>query len=228
MVNYHDALIEGRFIGRYKRFFVDIDVGGETITAHCANTGRMTGLLYEGSRVWFRRQPPGLKLKFSWELVEVHSGLACINTSRVNELMASTDLSLWIPDVMFVRREPTVGTHRLDLQLTRGDRPVYVEIKSVTLCEDEGLGLFPDAPSQRAIQHVNLLADMATIGLETHLFFIAMHTGIREVATHRVLDPAFSDACLRARDAGVGMHAFGTEITSCSIQLADEIFLQLD
>ncbi|HBX26688.1 MAG TPA: DNA/RNA nuclease SfsA [Gammaproteobacteria bacterium] len=228
MINYHDALIEGRLIGRYKRFFVDIDVGGETITAHCANTGRMTGLLYEGSRVWFRRQPPGRKLEFSWELVEVHTGLACINTSRVNELLASTDLSFWIPDVMLVRREPTVGKHRFDLQLNRGDRSVYVEIKSVTFCEDEGLGLFPDAPSQRAIQHVNLLADMATNGLETHLVFVAMHTGIREVTPHRALDPAFADACLKARDSGVIMHAFGTEITPSKIQLADKIFLRLD
>ena len=228
MINYHDALIEGRLIGRYKRFFVDIDVGEEIITAHCANTGRMTGLLHEGSKVWFRRQPPARKLEFAWELIEVHTGLACINTSRANELLASTDLSLWIPDVTLVRREPTVGTHRFDLQLSRGDGLVYVEIKSVTLCEDGGLGLFPDAPSHRALQHVNLLADMAASGLETHLVFVAMHTGIREVAPHRVLDPAFADACLKARDAGVVLHALGTEISPYSIRLAEVISLRLD
>ena len=63
MINYHDALIEGRLIRRYKRFFVDIDVGEEIITAHCGNTGRMTGLLCEGSKVWFRRQPPGTETR---------------------------------------------------------------------------------------------------------------------------------------------------------------------
>lgn len=228
MIDYHDALIEGRLIGRYKRFFVDIDIGEEIITAHCANTGRMTGLLCEGSKVWFRRQPPGRKLEFAWELVEVHAGLACINTSRANELLASTELSLWIPGATFVRREPTIGTHRFDLQLSRGGRLIYAEIKSVTLCKDDGLGLFPDAPSQRAIQHVNLLADMAENGFETHLVFVAMHTGIREVAPHRVLDPAFADACLRARDAGVVLHALGTEISPHSIHLAEVISLRLD
>ncbi len=228
MINYHDALIEGRLIRRYKRFFVDIDVGEEIITAHCGNTGRMTGLLCEGSKVWFRRQPPGRKLEFAWELVEIQNGLACINTSRANELLASTDLSLWIPDVMLVRREPTVGTHRFDLQLSRGDQLVYVEIKSVTLCEDGGLGLFPDAPSQRAIKHVNLLADMAANGLETHLVFVAMHTGIREIAPHRTLDPAFADACLKAHNAGVVLEALGTEITPHNIQLAESISLRLE
>ena len=228
MINYHDALVEGRLIRRYKRFFVDIDVGDEIITAHCGNTGRMTGLLYEGSKVWFRRQPPGRKLEFAWELVEIHTGLACVNTSRANELLASTDLSLWIPDVTLVRREPTVGTHRFDLELSRGDRLVYVEIKSVTLCEDKGLGLFPDAPSQRATKHLNLLADMAANGLETHLVFVAMHMGIREVAPHRMLDPDFADACLKARNAGVVLHALGTEITRNNIQLAGLISLRLD
>ena len=101
MINYQDALIEGRLISRYKRFFVDIDVGEEIITAHCGNTGRMTGLIVRVQRSGFVEQPPGRKLEFAWELVEIHNGLACINTSRANELLASTDLSLWIPDVTF-------------------------------------------------------------------------------------------------------------------------------
>ncbi|MGB1849547.1 MAG: DNA/RNA nuclease SfsA, partial [Litorivicinaceae bacterium] len=87
MIDYQATLIEGRLISRYKRFFADIDTGDGVITAHCANTGRMTGLLEKGSRVWFRKQPPGRKLVFSWELVEVASGMACINTARANDLL---------------------------------------------------------------------------------------------------------------------------------------------
>ena len=149
MIDYQATLIEGRLISRYKRFFADIDTGDGVITAHCANTGRMTGLIEEGSRVWFRKQPSGRKLGFAWELVEVSSDMACINTTRANELLSSTDLSFLIPGVSFFRREPKVGSHRLDLELSREGQPVYVEIKSVTLCEDQGVGLFPDAPSER-------------------------------------------------------------------------------
>ena len=82
----------------------------------------------------------GEKLGFAWELVETPSGMACINTARANELLSLTDLSRWIPEVTFVRREPTVGSHRFDLELSRNGKPVYVEIKSVTLCGDWGVG----------------------------------------------------------------------------------------
>lgn len=123
----------------------------------------------------------------------------------------------------FVRREPKVGSHRFDLELSRNGKPVYVEIKSVTLCGDRGTGLFPDAPSERATQHVNLLADMTSDGIETHLVFVAMHTGIQSVSPYRQLDGAFADACRRARDFGVTFHALGTEITPQYIRLAREI-----
>ena len=73
----------------------------------------------------------------------------------------------------------------------------------------------------------NLLADMAASGLETHLVFVAMHTGIREVAPHRVLDPAFADACLKAHDAGVVLHALGTKF-AIYIRLAEAISLRLE
>ena len=223
MLEYQDPLSEGRLISRYKRFFADIDTSDGVITAHCANTGRMTGLLDQGSRVWFRQQPPGRKLGFAWELAEAPSGMACINTARANELLSLADLSRWIPEVTFVRREPKVGSHRFDLELSRNGKPVYVEIKSVTLCGDRGTGLFPDAPSERATQHVNLLADMTSDGIETHLVFVAMHTGIQSVSPYRQLDGAFADACQRARDFGVTFHALGTEITPQYIRLAGEI-----
>jgi sugar fermentation stimulation protein A len=228
MIEYQNPLIEGRLISRYKRFFADIDTNDGVITAHCANTGRMTGLLEEGSRVWFRKQPPGRKLAFAWELVEVASGVACINTARANELLFSTDLSPWIADVTCVRREPKVGSHRFDLELSRNGQAVYVEIKSVTLCDDSGAGLFPDAPSERATQHVNLLAEMAVDGLETHLVFMAMHTGIQFVKPHRALDRAFADACIKARGAGVTFHALRAEITPHRIQVTGAIPVELD
>ena len=55
MIEFNPPLIEGLFVRRYKRFFADIEVAGiGLVTAHCANTGRMTGLLIPGSRVWIR------------------------------------------------------------------------------------------------------------------------------------------------------------------------------
>ena len=228
MVEYPEPLIRGRLIKRYKRFFADIETDAGVVTAHCANTGRMTGLLCEGAPVWIRRQPPGRKLHYAWELVETSRGLACVNTARANELVALSDLSIWIKHASLVRREPRVGAHRFDLELSREGQLAYVEIKSVTLCPERGWGLFPDAPSVRATQHVRLLTEMAQTGIETHLLWVAMHTGIRSVAPHRDLDSDFAVACRDAKAAGVQMHAVGTTITPRGMALNGVIACSVD
>ena len=213
MVKFSEPLIEGQLVKRYKRFSVDIETEEGLVTAHCANTGRMTGLLNECSRVWIRRQRPGRKLLFAWELVETPLGLACVNTTRANQLVAETSLCQWIEGATLVRKEPSVGKHRFDLELERKNQPILVEIKSVTLCEPDGQGLFPDAPSERAVKHLKLLTELAKNGIETHLLLVAMHSGIQRVKPHAIVDPRFAEAFQEANQNGVKMHAIGTEIT---------------
>ena len=70
MIEFSEPLIEGYLIKRYKRFFADIETAEGVVTAHCANTGRMTGLRNDHSRVWIRRPRPGIKLLFSLDVVE--------------------------------------------------------------------------------------------------------------------------------------------------------------
>ena len=45
------SLLKGKLIKRYKRFFVDVNLNKEIVTAHCPNTGSMKGLLDEGNEV---------------------------------------------------------------------------------------------------------------------------------------------------------------------------------
>ncbi len=227
MIKFFEPLIEGRLIRRYKRFFADIETAEGLVTAHCANTGRMTGLLSENARVWIRRQRPGKKLLFAWELVETSEGLACVNTSRANQLMADTDLFQWIEGATMLRKEPRIGKHRFDLELERENRSILVEIKSVTLCEADGLGLFPDCPSERAVKHVKLLTDLTKRGLETYLLLVAMHSGIRCIKPNAMMDIDFARACHVAKRQGVHIRAIGTEITPKYIKMSGVIPLSI-
>lgn len=196
---------------------------GQTILAHCANTGRMTGLLTPGAPAWVRRQPPGRKLTYAWELVQTETGLACVNTARANGVLAeSAPLDHW-GAVVGVRREPRVGAHRFDLayQLASGDEAL-VEIKTVTWAVD-GVGLFPDAPSVRATAHLQLLATLARQGQPVGVVFVAMHTGIFEVRPAEAVDSAFAHACRDAAAAGVQLLARRVEITPDLLRLGEPL-----
>ena len=88
-------LIPATLVRRYKRFLADVTLpSGETITAHVANPGAMTGLAAPGSRVWLSKSDsPTRKLPYSWELIEVDLGLGPelvgVNTAHPNPLVGA-------------------------------------------------------------------------------------------------------------------------------------------
>ena len=169
------TLEEGILIKRYKRFLADIELqSGEVVTAHCANTGPMKGVLYEGGRVRVRYAPsPSRKLAWSWEQAEVPCGeeSACwvgINTSLPNKLVRAAIEAGYLNDVLGeignIRQEVVYGSNRrsrIDLLLTPTSnsldlRPIYLEVKNTTWVE-EGLALFPDTITERGQKHLKEL-----------------------------------------------------------------------
>ena len=82
------TLIKGKLIKRYKRFFTDIKVNSQTVTAHCANTGSMLGLLDQGNDVWLTKNDnPNRKLKYTLEIIKVNKSLIGVNTHRANRIV---------------------------------------------------------------------------------------------------------------------------------------------
>ena len=87
-MNFENKLIQGIFIKRYKRFFVDVKVNNQIITAHCPNTGSMLGLLNEGNRVWISKSNnPNRKLKYTLEIIEDNKSKVGINTLFTNKIV---------------------------------------------------------------------------------------------------------------------------------------------
>jgi sugar fermentation stimulation protein A len=217
---YDPALLEVRFVRRYQRFFAEcVTIDGQQRIAHCANTGRMTGLLEVGARAWIRVQPPGRKLGYAWELVETTTGMACVNTARANGLVADAEPLSWWGPVTAVRREPRVGAHRFDLAYRTGSgRDALIEVKTVTWAVD-GIGYFPDAPSARATAHIRLLTELASHGQPVGVLFVAMHTGISEIRPAAMIDPAFTDALRQAAAVGVQIGARRVAVTPSALTL---------
>jgi sugar fermentation stimulation protein A len=156
-------LSAGKLIKRYKRFFADIELeNGEIVTAHCANTGPMTGICEPGSKVYISHSnDPKRKLKYSWELIEVDQTLVGINTSLPNKVIGAmleqrllTDLEPYTS----YKGEVKYGNEksRIDFLLTSPTAQTYVEIKNTTWSKGS-LALFPDTVTTRGQKHLREL-----------------------------------------------------------------------
>src|SRR6185295_3520204 len=212
-------LIPATLVRRYKRFLADVVLpGGETITAHVANPGAMTGLAAPGARVWLSKSDkPGRKLPHSWELVEVDFGggaeLVGVNTAHPNALIGAALAMGAMPELAgydTIRREVKYGRNsRIDFLLEQPGRPpCYVEIKNVHLMRQTGLAEFPDAKTERGAKHLDELGNMVEAGARAVMLFLIQIGSAQRFALARDIDPKYGAAYDRARKRGVEAMAY--------------------
>lgn len=169
-------LVEGVLLKRYKRFLADVELpDGDVVTAHCPNTGPMTGVLHPGGKVRLRHDPsPSRKLAWTWEQAQVSGADGSpiwvgINTALPNRLVRATIeaglLEPWLGPVGAIKAEVPYGENRrsrIDLLLTPAEtaadpRPIYVEVKNTTWSRG-ALALFPDTVTERGQKHLQELS----------------------------------------------------------------------
>jgi len=202
-------LISGHLIRRYKRFLADVRLDtGETVTAHCPNSGSMKGCAVPGCPVWLSvSDNPRRKLRYTWELIRTPASMIGINTQVPNRLVKTAIEAGRIPELDGygrVRPEVTVrkGT-RLDLVLEEPDRRTcYVEIKNCTLVED-GTAMFPDAVTVRGQKHLDELTDLVKTGHRAAIFFLIQRMDAKRFAPAAGIDPAYARKLGQAGEHGV-------------------------
>lgn len=202
-------LLQGRLIKRYKRFLADICLdSGETVTAHCPNSGSMKGCSEPGSHVWIsRNDTPRRKLAYTWELIRTPASLVGINTLVPNRLVKKAIENRMISELCgytHVRSEvkTSQGT-RLDLVLegTGNDR-CYVEIKNCTLVED-GTAMFPDAVTLRGQKHLDELINLVKMGYRGVIFYLIQRMDAVRFTPAAMIDERYADKLRDAADNGV-------------------------
>ena len=229
-----ENLIEGRLLRRYKRFLADVELhDGQRITVHCPNTGAMTGCAEPGSRVWLSTSASKTrKYPHTWELVETAHGLACIHSAKANQVVREAFAAGRIPGFT---QYPQLRTEvkyaqgsRVDLVLAGAAGVVYVEVKSVTLCRENGQGLFPDAVSERGRKHLLALQEARGQTTRAVLFFCVFHQGIDKVSAAGAIDPRYREALQQAMAAGVEVLAWGAAVSPSGIELQRALPFSLD
>ncbi|AHG72302.1 Sugar fermentation stimulation protein [Mannheimia sp. USDA-ARS-USMARC-1261] len=214
-------LSSGILLRRYKRFLADIQLPhGDQITIHCPNTGAMTGCANVGDTVWFSTSNnPKRKYAHTWELTQTQSGdFICVNTLRANQLVQEALENQWISELAEYQQilpEQKYGNEnsRVDF-LLKSDRlqDCFVEVKSTTLLMENGVGMFPDAKTERGQKHLRELANIAEQGLQAVIFFAILHTGIEKFEVAKQIDPKYAELLERAKKQNVKVLTYKVDV----------------
>ncbi len=237
-MKYSSYLIEAKLIKRYKRFLADVQLSdGSVITVHCPNTGSMKRCQQDNARVWISKSNnTKRKYAYTWELVEVDQAyLACINTGLPNKLVKEaidSGVIIELQGYLYHKAEVKYGGNsRIDWLLSDSesmeDKLCYVEVKNVTLLEEDGVGYFPDAVTDRGRKHLYELAAMAEEGHRAVLVFCVSHTGINEVKPAESIDPKYTAALREVVEKGVEVIAYKADISAQELCLVQKIDITL-
>ena len=225
----YERIRKAFFIERPNRFIAYVQLDGEKETVHVKNTGRCAELLVPGAPVYIQESVNPVR-KTKWDLIAVEKGKRMIN---MDSQIPNKVVQEWIeggnlfPDVHLVRPETTYGNSRFDLYVEAGDSRIFIEVKGVTL-EEDGVCRFPDAPSDRAVKHMEELVRAKKEGYETYVFFVIQMKDVRYFTPNTDTHPAFAEALKKAAAAGVKILAYDCEVTSDSITIREPVDVVLE
>ena len=229
---YKPALEHATLIKRYKRFLADVhhpELG--EITVHCPNTGSMKNCWQPGWDVWLQKSDnPKRKYPYTWVLAKNEQDeFIGINTHIANQLVYQAlrdNIIGEIGDIVEIKKEVKYGEEnsRIDLLVEHQDGVKnYVEVKSVTLKEDDGFGYFPDAVTTRGQKHIRELITCVKNGHRATLFYAVQHTGILQMKIAAHIDPEYAKLIKMAVEADVQVIAYAAKITETEIILDHKV-----
>ena len=224
----YENISEGRFISRPNRFIAEVEMQDGRKTVHVKNTGRCRELLVPGAAVYLEKSAaPGRKTDY--DLVAVQKDGKIVNMDSlapnrtVHEWIAS---GKYFKDVTLIKPESFYKDSRFDFYVEAGTRKIYIEVKGVTL-EKDRTALFPDAPSDRALKHVEELIEAVGKGFEGYVIFVIQMKGPERFMPNREAQPEFADALQRANEAGVHILAYDCSVSADEIELCEPVEVEL-
>ena len=217
------------FIKRYKRFLVDVKLpNNKNLTVHCPNSGSMKGCLGPDWDVIISdSQNPKRKLQYTLEMLHNGTCWIGINTHLANRIVTEAIEQQNIPllnGYSSIKNEVKYGQNsRIDILLEKEDQKCYVEVKNVTLVDDEGYYTFPDARTERGFKHLQELTEMVREGHRAVMFYLVQRSdgsGFRP-AVH--IDPAYAEGLKTAVNAGVETLVYRADVSPEEITVAEAV-----
>ena len=222
------ALIKGKLLKRYKRFFVDIKVNKEIIIAHCPNTGSMMGLLNENNDAWvLKNEDPKRKLKYTLQILKTSKNVIGVNTHLANKLVHeglqnNTLLEFKNLDKIVTEKFYNKET-RFDFLVEKNKKKIFIEVKNVTLIRDGKTSEFPDAITTRGSKHIKTLMDAYKKGYECYVLFLVQIENCKHFRIAKDIDNEYYENYKLAKKSGVKFIAYNCKVGSKEIKIDKKI-----
>jgi len=229
----YKQIVPGVFQKRPNRFIAHVRINGNEEVCHVKNTGRCRELLVPGCTVYcFVSDNPARKTKYDLIAVEkkTEHGKFLVNMDSQAPNAAAKE---WLQSgsspfgkLSVIKPECKYGNSRFDFYLEKGKRKIFLEVKGVTL-EDNGVVLFPDAPTERGVKHVQELIHCHANGFETYILFVVQMEHAFYFTPNRATHPQFADALQEAQKAGVQLLAYTCNVTPDEMKIDKELEIRL-
>jgi sugar fermentation stimulation protein A len=220
----YENTVSGIFVKRVNRFVAEVLIDGKQESVHVKNTGRLQELLVPDARVTLLRfDNPDRKT--AYDLISVYKpGLKWVN---IDSFAPNALMKLLLENDGFydaVRPEYRYGDSRFDFYMESQGSKYLREVKGCTLTSDPrtGIGLFPDAPTERGVKHLKELAEAEKNGFHCTICFVIQMNGVHMVRPNDAAQPEFGQALIRAVKAGVGVIYYSCHVEADSIKITGE------
>ena len=227
-MKFNKKLLQGTLIKRYKRFFVDIEYRGKTITAHCPNSGSMMGLLKKGNIVWFsENNNPKRMLKYTLEIIEVNKTLIGINTHLSNKIVLEALNQKKIKSLIkfdnIKAEEKFSDKTRFDFLISNDKEKCFLEVKNVTLAREKKIAEFPDSITSRGTKHLKELVVAKKKGFKSYILYLIQREDCESFKIAKDIDQEYKIAFTKALKDGVKVLCYDCKLNNEEIKLNNQI-----
>ena len=220
----YDNIVKGKFISRPNRFIANVEIMGKKEVVHVKNTGRCKELLTQGATVFCEKSNnPNRKTKY--DLISVYKGERLINmdSQAPNKVFYEyLQSGKCYKDLTYIKGEYTYGDSRIDFYCESKKEKFLIEVKGVTL-ENDGVVMFPDAPTLRGIKHIDELIKAKEKGYRTAVVFVIQMDNVKYFTPNKATHKDFADALKKAEKAGVEIICLDCIVTENTLKINDKV-----
>ncbi len=224
----YENIVTGNFLSRPNRFIAQVNIDDTIETVHVKNTGRCKELLTDNAKV-FCQHFANTSRKTAYDLISVYKGDKLINmdSQAPNKVFKEfLEKNILLKNIELIKPECKFQNSRFDFYVKTVDKEIFIEVKGVTL-EENGVVMFPDAPTERGIKHLNELVTAKQQGYDVYVVFVVQMENVKYFTPNSKTHKAFADALKNAKDCGVNVLCYDCKVTENSLEINNNIEVKL-